>query len=88
VQTVKAYNKKVRGKSFHIRDLIWKTILPLRTQDNWFGKWSPSWEGPYRVVGIVPSNAYFVETLEGRGLPKVLNDKYLKRHFPSAWQGA
>jgi hypothetical protein len=53
-----------------------------------FGKWSPNWEGPYKVVGIVPKNAYFVETLEGQGLAKALNEKYLKKIYLSVWQGA
>jgi hypothetical protein len=39
-------------------------------------------------MSIVPGNAYFVETLEGKNLPKALNGKYLKRYFPSVWQGA
>jgi hypothetical protein len=34
----------------------------------------------YRVVRIVLGNAYFVETLEGRLLPKALNGKYLKKN--------
>jgi hypothetical protein len=29
LQVAKAYNKKVREKSFPIGDLVWKTILPL-----------------------------------------------------------
>jgi hypothetical protein len=39
------------------------------------------------VVGIVSGNSYFVETLEGKGLTKVLNGKYLiKKLYPSVWQ--
>jgi hypothetical protein len=44
----KAYNKKVKAKSFQVGDLVWKTVLPLRSKDRKFGKWSPSWEGPYK----------------------------------------
>jgi hypothetical protein len=40
----RAYNKKVRPKSFQVDELVWKTILPLGTKDIKFGKWSPSWE--------------------------------------------
>jgi hypothetical protein len=78
----------VREKSFQVRDLVWKTILPLGNRDNKFGKWSPSWEGSYRVTGVMSSNAYFMKTWEGKGLAKVLNCKYLKRYYPSVWQGA
>jgi hypothetical protein len=38
------------------------------------------------VVGITVGNAYLVETLEGKVLPKVLNGKYLKKYYASIWQ--
>jgi hypothetical protein len=63
-------------------------ILPLGTQGNKFGKWSLSWEGPFKVIGIVPENSYFVETLEGQRLAKALNRKYLKKILYSVWQEA
>jgi hypothetical protein len=43
----------------------------------------PVEKGPFRITGIVPGNLYFVETLEGRKVEKVLNGKYLKKYFPS-----
>jgi hypothetical protein len=46
----KAYNKKINAKSFQVGDLVWKTILPLRSRGRKFGKWSPSWEGPYKIT--------------------------------------
>jgi hypothetical protein len=46
LRVARAYNKKVRAKSFQVGELVWKTILPLGTKSNKFGKWSPSWEGP------------------------------------------
>jgi hypothetical protein len=39
-----AYNKRVKKKSFQIGDIIWKTILPIGSRSNKFGKWSPNWE--------------------------------------------
>jgi hypothetical protein len=86
IKIAKAYNKRVVEKSFQVGDLVWKTILPLRTQSGKFGKWSPSWEGPFRVIRVVPGNAFFVEDLEGHSLPKALNEKYLKCYYPSMWQ--
>jgi len=41
--------ESLKQKSFQVGDLVWKTILLLRTKSNKFGKWSPSWEGPYKV---------------------------------------
>ena len=45
LRVASAYNKKVRPKSFQVGELVWKTILPLGTKSNKFGKWSPCWEG-------------------------------------------
>jgi uncharacterized protein YktA (UPF0223 family) len=87
-RVIRAYNKKVKKKSFQVGELVWKTILSLGTQSNKYGKWSPTWEGPNKVVGMVPGGAYFVETLEGRRLSKALNGKYLKQYHPSVWQEA
>jgi hypothetical protein len=85
LKVARAYNKRVKEKSFQVGDMVWKTILPLGSRSNKFGKWSP--EGPCVVVRIVLGNAYFVETLEGQALPKALNGKYLKRCHTSIWQG-
>jgi hypothetical protein len=58
-----AYNKKVKVKSFHVGDLVWKTILPIGSKSNKFDNWSPSWEGSYKVVKVCSGNSYMVETL-------------------------
>jgi hypothetical protein len=62
-RVARAYNKRVRAKSFQVGDLVWKTILPIGSKSNKFGKWSPSWEGPYKVVRVCFGNSYMVESL-------------------------
>jgi hypothetical protein len=42
VRVARAYNKKVRPKSFQVGEVVWKMILPLGIKDIKFGKWSPS----------------------------------------------
>ena len=42
IAVTKAYNKKIKTKSFQIGDLVWMTVLPLKAKDRKFGKWSPS----------------------------------------------
>ncbi|KAM2427438.1 hypothetical protein ACFXTH_001529 [Malus domestica] len=49
----RAYNKKVKAKSFKEGDLVWKTILPLGAQLRGFGKWSPTWEGPFMISRVL-----------------------------------
>jgi hypothetical protein len=82
----KSYNKKVKVKSFQVGELVWKTMLPIGSKSNQFGKWSPNWEGPYKVVRVIFSNSYLLETLQGESLPRAINGRYLKRYFPSVWQ--
>jgi hypothetical protein len=48
LRVARAYNKKVKSKSFQVGELVWKIIWPLGMKNNKFDKWSPSWEGSYR----------------------------------------
>jgi hypothetical protein len=82
------YNKKVVSKSFREGDLVWKLILPIGSRDNRFGKWSPTWEGPFKVHRVVPGNAYLLEGLDGEVFGRALNGKYLKKYYPSVWVNA
>ena len=60
----KWYDKKVKAKEFADGDFVWKLILPIGTKSSKFGKWSPNWEGPYRISQSAPGSAYVLETLE------------------------
>ena len=60
LRVARAYNKRVKEKSFQVGDLAWKTILPIGSKSNKFGKWSPNWEGPYRIEEVIPGNSYMV----------------------------
>jgi hypothetical protein len=42
LRVARAYNKKVKEKSFQVGDLIWKTILPIGSKSSKFEKWSPN----------------------------------------------
>jgi hypothetical protein len=42
LRVARAYNKKVKKKLFQVRDLVWKTILPIESRSNKLGKWSPN----------------------------------------------
>jgi hypothetical protein len=86
LRVARAYNKRVKEKSFQVGDLVWKTILPIGTKSNKFGKWSPNWEGPYRIEEVIPENSYMVQSIQGTSLPRVLNGKYLKGYYPIVWQ--
>ncbi|XP_051117307.1 uncharacterized protein LOC127242016 [Andrographis paniculata] len=54
-RVARAYNNKVRRRTFYEGDLVWKTVLPEGFKDNTFGKWSHTWEGPYQGNCWTPS---------------------------------
>jgi hypothetical protein len=88
IWVARAYNKKVKLKSFQVGDLVWKTILPVGTKDHKFGKWTLSWEGLYTIVKVIIRNSYMLKALWGEHLPRALNRRYLKKYYPSVWQDA
>ena len=53
------------SKQFSKGDLVWKVKLLIGSRDSKFSKWSPNWEGPYRIKRCAPGNAYILETLKG-----------------------
>ena len=85
-RVAKAYNKKVKSKSFQVGELVWKTVLPIGSKSNQFGKWSPNWECPYKVIKVIFGNSYMLETLQDERLTRAINGKYLKKYFSSVWQ--
>jgi hypothetical protein len=87
-RVARAYNKRVKENSFQIRDLVWKAVLSIGSKSNKFGKWSPNWEGPYRIEEVIAENYYMVQSIQGTSLPRALNGKYLKKYYPSVWQHA
>ena len=86
LRIAKYYNKKVKSKQFSEGDLVWKVKLLIGSKDSKFGKWSPNWEGSYRIKHCAPNNAYILETLKGEEeFDRAINGKYLKKYYPSIW---
>ena len=48
-KVTRAYKKQVRRKSFEEGDFVWKVVLPTGAKDRELGKWSPNWEGPFKL---------------------------------------
>ena len=75
----RAYNKKVKLKSFGEGDLVWKAISPLGAQVRGFGKWSPTWEGPFIIHQALNKGGYYLADLEGIPQKHPVNAKFLKK---------
>jgi len=85
LRIVKYYNKKVKSKHSE-GDLVWKVKLSIGSRDSKFSKWSPNWEGPYRIKRCARNNAYILETLGGEEeFDRAINGKYIKKYYPSIW---
>ncbi|XP_050876734.1 uncharacterized protein LOC127080458 [Lathyrus oleraceus] len=78
----KVYNRKIKGKTFVENDYVRKVILPMDHRDRTLGKWSPKWEGPFRVTRTYSNNAYEIEEVGGDQRVLRLNGKYLKKYKP------
>jgi hypothetical protein len=88
LRVARAYNKRVKEKLFQVKNFVWKTILPIGSRSNKVGMWSPNWKGPYRIEEVISGNFYMVQSVQGTSLPRALNEKYLKKYYPTVWQDA
>ncbi|CAL2229872.1 unnamed protein product [Prunus armeniaca] len=85
-QTVsRAYNKRVKNKSFEEGEIVWKAVLPLGTHIAGYRKWSPTWEGPFIVNQILGMGAYRLQDRDGEIHAAPINGKWLKKFYPTMW---
>ncbi|XP_050233029.1 uncharacterized protein LOC126681530 [Mercurialis annua] len=83
----RAYNKRVKRKTFTVGDIVWKAVLPIGHKDNRLGKWSPNWEGPIIVVNKLEGGAYLLANVDGEEHDRAINGQFLKKYVPSCWDG-
>ncbi|CAL2256534.1 unnamed protein product [Prunus armeniaca] len=81
----RAYNKRVRNKSFEEGEIVWKAVLPLGTHVAGYGKWSPTWEGPFIISQILGMGAYRLQDRDGEVHTAPINGKWLKKFYPTMW---
>ena len=76
---IKAFNKKVRCQEYQFGDLVIKCII-LPQGDPW-GKWTPTYEGPFVVKNIFSGGSMILTTMEGNELPHPVNANIVKRYY-------
>ncbi|KAM1966173.1 hypothetical protein ACFX15_046427 [Malus domestica] len=84
--TERAYNQKVRQKTFGEEELVWQTVLPIGLKDPRFGKWSPNWEGPFVVHKVLGKGAYHLRDRTSLVHKLPINGKFLKKYYPVTWE--
>lgn len=78
----RAYDKRTKAKSFGVRDLVWKTILPMGSKDPKFGKWFLTWESPFLVHQVLGNGAYKLSDQNCRMHDSPISGRYLKKYYP------
>ncbi|XP_059659233.1 uncharacterized protein LOC132306053 [Cornus florida] len=81
-KVMKAYNKMVKFKSFAEGDMVWQTILPPGKVDRVYGKWSPTWKGPYLVHQVLHGGAYMLKDLDGGIHKRPINGRDILETVP------
>jgi hypothetical protein len=59
-----------------------KSILHMDKKDKILGKWSPNWEGQFKIVQVYSNVAYEIEELTPEKRTLGINGKYLKKYKP------
>ncbi|XP_071708221.1 uncharacterized protein [Rutidosis leptorrhynchoides] len=75
----KYYDKRVRARTYKVRDLVWRDNQASRAQNT--GKLGPNWEGPYKVIGISNTGTYKLAELKGNPIKRTWHATALKKCY-------
>ncbi|KAM2096523.1 hypothetical protein EV1_018577 [Malus domestica] len=84
--TERAYNQRVKQKTFGEGELVWQTMLPVGIKDLRFNKWSPNWEGSFVVHKVLGKGAYHLRDRTGIIHKLPIKGKFLKKYYPVTWE--
>ncbi|CAM8912699.1 unnamed protein product [Rhodiola kirilowii] len=76
----RAFNKKVRPRSFQKGDLVLAVRRPIITSHKTGSKFKTKWDGPYVVQEAYTNGAYKIVDQEGVRVGPI-NGKFLKRYY-------
>ncbi|XP_060190579.1 uncharacterized protein LOC132619811 [Lycium barbarum] len=76
---IRAFNKRVRTRLFQIGQMVLKRIF--LHQDEYKGKFSPNWQGPYVVRKVLSGGAVVLAEMDGQEWPKPINSDAINRYY-------
>ncbi|KAL0449507.1 UNVERIFIED_CONTAM: hypothetical protein Slati_1507100 [Sesamum latifolium] len=76
----RAFNKKVRSRSFQVGDLVLAVRRPIITTHRTGNKFTSKWDGPYVVKEVCTNGAYKLIAEDGLRIGPI-NGKFLKRYY-------
>ncbi|XP_015169020.1 uncharacterized protein [Solanum tuberosum] len=75
----RAFNKKVRVRTFEVGQLVLKHIFPH--QEEYKGKFAPNWQGQYVVHKVLSRGALVLAEMDGQLWRKAINSDAVKRYY-------
>jgi hypothetical protein len=78
----RAFDKKVKHRSFKEGDLVLAVRRPMVLNSKKNGKFQPKWEGPFVVETVYSNDAYRLVNQDGDKLMMPINGKFLKKYYP------
>ncbi|XP_051132475.1 uncharacterized protein LOC127252363 [Andrographis paniculata] len=76
----RAYNKKVKSRSFQIGDLVLAVRRPIVINFRSGNKFLSKWDGPYVVTQVYTNGAYKLTSQDGLRIGPI-NGRFLKRYY-------
>ncbi|KAM2959948.1 hypothetical protein FF1_029703 [Malus domestica] len=77
----KAFNKKVRPRSFQTGNLVLALRRPIVTTHKTKSKFTSKWDGPYVIQEVYTNGAYLIMAEDGLKIGPI-NGRFLKRYYP------
>src|SRR4051812_48039328 len=78
----KAYNQKVRDRTFEKGDLVLAVQRPMVMTHKTKDKFQAKWEGPFVVESVYSNGDYCLANANGDIIMMPINGKFLKRYYP------
>ncbi|XP_028091378.1 uncharacterized protein LOC114291717 [Camellia sinensis] len=79
-QLIRSFNQKVFPRKFTPGELVLRKVM-CHKRVLGEGKLGPNWEGPYKVTVVVGNDAYYLEDLNGRAIPRPWSLANLKKYY-------
>ncbi|KAM2762618.1 hypothetical protein PS2_014323 [Malus domestica] len=77
----KAFNKKVRPKSFQVGDLVLALRRLIITTHKTKSKFTSKWDGPYVIQKVYTNGAHLIMAEDDLKIGPI-NGRFLKRYYP------
>ena len=76
----KAFNKKVKPRSFQVGDLVLAVRRPINMKNRMGNKFLSKWDGPYVVQEVYTNGAYKIVDQDGVRVGPI-NGRFLKQYY-------